>query len=152
MHNVRSPNVSDETIELEIQAKKLNAPRITPSHIDDQIVTAQYHVFPGTTVTVCCLTLRNGFNTVGKSACASPSIFDAEIGRKLAYDNARNQIWELEGYLLRDFLHANRGQFQELARDNGARRRRGEDDADAASIETSEREAQDPPSINTSDY
>lgn len=111
MHNVRSPNVSDESIELEIQAKKLNAPRITPSHIDDQIVKSQYHVFPGTTVTACCLTLRNGFNTVGKSACASSSNFDAEIGRKLAYDNARNQIWELEGYLLRDFLHSNRDQF-----------------------------------------
>jgi len=115
MHNVRSPNVSDESIELEIQAKKLTAPRITPSHIDDQIVKSQYHVFTGTTVTVCCLTLRNGFNTVGKSACASSNNFDAEIGRKLAYDDARNQIWELEGYLLRDFLHSNREQFRACA-------------------------------------
>jgi len=75
--------------------------RVTDLHVDSQILTSQYHVFPGTTLTVCCLTLRNGFHVVGESACASPENFDAQIGRDLAYGDARRKIWALEGYLLR---------------------------------------------------
>ena len=94
----------DAAIEAEIQAKGLNAPRLNPQHIDAQIVAEDYHVFPGTTLTVCALTLRNGFNVTGESAAASPENFDREIGRKIARDNARNKIWALEGYLLRSAL------------------------------------------------
>lgn len=98
--------VSDELeIEQEIQRKGLNAPRLTPQHIDDQIVAEAYHVFPGTTLTVCALTLRNGYQVTGESAAAaSPANFDEEIGRKIARDNARGKIWALEGYLLRTKL------------------------------------------------
>jgi len=96
----------EAAIESEIQRKQLNAPRLTPGHIDAQIVGEAYHVFPGTTLTVCALTLRNGFQVVGESAAASPENFDAEIGRKIARDNARNKIWALEGYLLRTKLAA----------------------------------------------
>ncbi|WP_242218017.1 Gp49 family protein [Shinella zoogloeoides] len=92
-------------IETEIQAKGLNAPRLTPELIDAAIVSEQYHVFPGTTLTVCALTLRNGYIVTGESAAASPSNFDEAIGRKISRDNARNKIWALEGYLLREFLH-----------------------------------------------
>lgn len=89
----------------EIKAKGLTAPRITPEHIEKVQVAGQYHVFPGTTVTVCCITLRNGFTVVGESACADPANFDEDLGRKIAYDNARNKIWQLEGYLLRQSLY-----------------------------------------------
>lgn len=96
----------DETaIENEIQAKGLNAPRLTPALIDGAIVSEQYHVFAGTTMTVCALTLRNGYIVTGESAAASPENFNQEIGRKIARDNARNKIWALEGYLLRQKLH-----------------------------------------------
>lgn len=93
-------------IENEIQAKGLNAPRLTPDLIDKAIVSEQYHVFPGTTMTVCALTLRNGFIVIGESAAASPENFDADIGRKISRENARNKIWALEGYLLRTRLAA----------------------------------------------
>ena len=98
--------MSEQEIENEIQAKGLNAPRLTPALVDAAIASEDYHVFPGTTVTVAALTLRNGFVVVGKSASASPENFDAEIGRKIARDDARNQIWALEGYLLREKLAA----------------------------------------------
>ena len=87
-------------IEAEIQAKGLNAPRLNPQMIDETIVSEQYHVFPGTTMTVCALSLRNGFIVTGESAAASTANFDADIGRKIARENARNKIWAL-GYLLR---------------------------------------------------
>lgn len=95
---------SEAVIEAEIQAKGKTAPRLSPADINAAIVAEAYHVFPGTTLTVCALTLRNGFNVVGESAAASPENFDAEIGKKIAKDNARNKIWALEGYLLKSKL------------------------------------------------
>lgn len=94
----------EHAIEQQIQDKGLNAPRLTPDHIDAQIVAEQFHVFEGTALTVCALTLRNGFQVIGMSAAASPENFDAEIGRTISRKNAREQIWALEGYLLRDRL------------------------------------------------
>ena len=94
----------EQAVELEIQAKNLNAPRLTPEDIDATIAGEDYYVFPGTTLTVCCLKLKNGFVVTGESAAASPENFDAEIGKKIARSNARDKIWALEGYLLRDYL------------------------------------------------
>ena len=94
----------EEKVEAEIQAKGLNAPRLSPALIDATIVGVDYYVFPGTTLTVCAIKLRNGFIVTGESAAASPENFDAELGRKIARDNARNKIWALEGYLLRSKL------------------------------------------------
>lgn len=96
--------MSEQEVEKEIQAKGLNAPRLTPDLIDSVIVSEQYHVFHGTTVTVCALTLKNGYVVTGESAAASPENFDEAIGRKIARENARNKIWALEGYLLREKL------------------------------------------------
>lgn len=98
-------NAEDLAIEQQIQAKGLNAPRLTPADIDSKILGADYHRFNGTTVTICCLYLANGFTVTGESACASPENFDEEIGRNIARNNAREKIWQLEGYLLRQRLH-----------------------------------------------
>ena len=95
----------EQAIEAEIQAKGLHAPRLSPADIDHAIAAEAYHVFPGTTLTVCCLTLRNGYQVTGESAAASPANFNDELGRRIARDNARNKIWGLEGYLLRQKLH-----------------------------------------------
>ena len=110
-------NHDEHTIEKEIQAKGLNAPRLTPELINDQIV-AEYSFrasdaakgCPGAekleTLTICVLVLKNGFLVTGESACASPENYNAEIGHKIARDNARNKIWALEGYKLRSKLAA----------------------------------------------
>lgn len=97
--------MNDEQIEKEIQDKNLNAPRLTPALINSVIAKEQYHVFDGSCLTVCCLTLENGFTVTGESACASPENFDEDLGRKIARDNAKNKIWALEGYLLKQKLH-----------------------------------------------
>ncbi|CAI1014168.1 Uncharacterised protein [Serratia fonticola] len=102
--------MNDQDIEKELQSKGLNAPRITPEHIQRVQKCGQYFRFPGTTVIVCCITLENGYTVTGESACASPENFDEEIGSKIALQNAVSKIWGLEGYLLRQKLHE-----QELA-------------------------------------
>ncbi|MBE5528127.1 hypothetical protein A9J41_11485 [Laribacter hongkongensis] len=55
-------------------------------------------------LTFCVIVLRNGFTVTGESACASPENFDAEIGRKIARQNAFAKIWPLMGYELRTKL------------------------------------------------
>lgn len=127
MHNIQSPRSDEAAVEQEIQAKGLTKPRITPQHIDEQIVSTYFFTAEdGVTgeenanswppavyesslglLTFCVLVLRNGFMVTGESACASPENFDAEIGKKIAFTNAREKIWLLEGYLLRDWIHAN---------------------------------------------
>ena len=105
MNHIQSPDTSDSAIEREIVAKGLTAPRVTPALIEEVQKTCTYHVFPETMLTVCCLTLRNGFTVTGESACASPANFNAEIGRKIALSSAVNKIWALEGYLLKERLY-----------------------------------------------
>lgn len=98
--------MNEQQVEQEIQDKGLTSARVTPETVDAAITGEDYHVFPGTTLTVCCLTLRNGFTVTGESACASPENFDAELGKKIARQNARDKIWALEGYALRERLAA----------------------------------------------
>ncbi len=96
--------MSEQDIENEIQKLELNAPRLTPEHIDSVIDESHFYVVPGTTTTLCCLILKNGFTVTGSSACASPENFNAELGEKIAFNNARGKIWDLEGYLLKERL------------------------------------------------
>ncbi len=97
--------MTEEEIESALKEKGLTAPRLTPDIIDKQIVKEQFHRFTDSTVIICCLTLRNGYKAVGHSACVSPANFDPEIGRNIARDRARDQVWQLEGYRLKDRIH-----------------------------------------------
>lgn len=96
--------MEEQEIENKIVEKGLTAPRITPEHIDSKIKKVDFHVFPGSQLTVCCMTLKNGFTVTGESACASPENFNKEIGEDIARNNAREKIWALEGYLLKQKL------------------------------------------------
>ena len=94
----------EQKIKIKNNYKNINPPRLTPEHINGAIESDVYYVFPNTCHTVCCLTLKNGFTVLGESACASPENYDKEIGEKIAYANAREKIWALEGYLLKQKL------------------------------------------------
>ena len=123
--------MDDNSIEKEIQSKGKTAARITPADIEANIASEHYFtardgrrgaLADGTYVgrekpqmddadlsalsllTFCVLVLKNGFTVTGESACASPENFDAEIGRKIARQNAVNNIWPLMGYELRTKL------------------------------------------------
>ena len=111
--------MNDNAIEQEIQSKGLSAPRVTPADIEANIASEHYFTagdaaYPGEVVgsayaqlqllTFCVLVLRNGFTVTGESACASPENFDAEIGRRIARENAVQKVWPLMGYELRSKL------------------------------------------------
>lgn len=96
---------ADQAMEYKIQEAGLNAPRLTPAHIDSVIKEIKYHVVPGTTATICSLILMNGYVVNGESAAASQANFNEAIGKEIAYNNARDKIWPLLGYQLRDKLY-----------------------------------------------
>ena len=79
--------------------------RITPERLEEVIVSEEYFQPEGTSLTICVLTLENGFNVTGESASASLANFDAELGRKLSRVKAKEKIWQLEGYLLRQRMY-----------------------------------------------
>ena len=74
--------------------------------IEAAIAGETYTILPSGRVTVCELTLQNGFTVRGESACVFIENFDAEMGRRIARENAVRQIWPLLGYALRDKLAA----------------------------------------------
>ena len=114
--------MSDQSIEQEIVANGLTAPRITPDDIAANISSEHYFTAadgirgandlecesgdPLTLLTFCVIELRNGFTVTGENACVSPENFNAEIGRKIARQNAVAKIWPLMGYELRSKLSA----------------------------------------------
>ncbi len=112
--------MNDEQIEKEIQEKGLTAPRITSADIEANISKEHYFTAAQgasksynapeedfsvlSVLTFCVLQLQNGFLVTGKSAPASPDNFDAELGRKIARQDAVNQMWALMGYELKQRL------------------------------------------------
>jgi hypothetical protein len=79
-----------------------NGNRVTPDSINAKIKETTSYRLPDTTITVAVITLENGFTVTGESACADPANFDAELGKKIAVENAYAKIWPLEGYLLKE--------------------------------------------------
>ena len=115
-------SLSGLELEREIQAKADKGPRVTPAALKAEIVSEHYfnaadaafgdkaaHApendkSPLQLMTFCILVLRNGFTVHGVSACASPENYNAEIGRRIARENAVNKVWPLLGFRLRDEL------------------------------------------------
>lgn len=95
---------NDAAIEKEIVEKGLTAPRVTLEKVNAVIVKEEYHRLTDV-LTVCVLTLLNGFTVTGESACASPENYNEELGNKIAKGNAMAKIWGLEGYLLKQKLY-----------------------------------------------
>lgn len=99
---------TDAQIEKEIVAKGLTEPRVTPSDLDANIVHTEIvkHIAPsGQVLRWAVLTTRNGFAVAGKpSASASSENDNAELGEKIAIENARAELWPLMGYELRSKL------------------------------------------------
>lgn len=78
--------------------------RVTPERLEALVVGEEYLRTDANTLTVCVLTLRNGFTVTGQSACADPANYDRDLGESIARENAIKSIWPLEGYLLRELL------------------------------------------------
>lgn len=76
--------------------------KVTEKSIKARINRVSY-IYDETT-TICMIVMKNGFKVIGHSTPADPRNYDAAVGRRYAYDNAFRQLWQLEGYLLVEYL------------------------------------------------
>lgn len=97
--------MSEQSIEEDIIAKGLTAPRVTPAQIQ-ALVDRVGHTYEVQGTSTFCHAFLDGkfYLATGHSACVSPDNFDLGIGRKIAFENMckpmRDKLWELEGYAL----------------------------------------------------
>ena len=75
------------------------APRVTKEYMESRITEKTFTRF-SETVTVCQITLDNGYSVRGESACVNPANYNQGIGERIAYDEAFNKLWPLFGFLL----------------------------------------------------
>lgn len=110
-----------------------DAPRtVTVESIEAKIAREDYLIgINGGTLTICVLTLANGFDVTGESACVDPANFDEALGKKYARADAFKKIWPLEGYLLREQMMQAQD-VTEPATDTGRAADEGWDDPEAA--------------------
>lgn len=86
----------------------MTAPKVTEQEVDGFIVGATFTVLPSGRTTVCEITLANGFTVRGDSSVVSIENFDAQIGRDIAYKEARGKVWQLLGFRLAQNIHEGR--------------------------------------------
>ena len=91
--------------ELKDHQKNIGGKRVTLDGLKANIKHVQHIVVPETMLTICVITLNNGFTVTGESACADPSMFNKEIGERISQDNAEKKIWPLMGYALRQEMY-----------------------------------------------
>lgn len=88
--------ISDEELELLLASSP--AERITRELIYSKIKGVEYIVRD--TLTLCIITLTNGFKATGEAACVDAKNYNKLIGEKISYENAFSQLWKLFGFLL----------------------------------------------------
>lgn len=107
----------------------MNAASIRPEDIEAVIADEQYftaaqgvsgarHVIhdendrgPLARITICVLTLKNGFTAVGvNEGPVSAENFRADLGREYARKQALEKLWLVLGYQLKEALHQRRSE------------------------------------------
>lgn len=97
-----------EKSSLQLADEASQAVQKTPNRVSLQSMEAKIrdieYIHPETIphMTLCVITVANGFALVGWSAPADPENFDQNLGRKFAYEDAIRKLWPYEAYLLRE--------------------------------------------------
>lgn len=83
---------------------------LTQEDINAKIKDAKFTILEDGRTTICNLYLENGFTVRGESACVSKENFNKSIGEQIAFENAKEKVWELEGYLLAENIYRSKAQ------------------------------------------
>jgi hypothetical protein len=92
-----------DIVDREAAAVQKTRNRVTLESMIAKIVDEEYiHPESIPHMTICVITVENGYALVGKSAPADHANFDEALGHKFAKEDALRQMWGLEAYLLRE--------------------------------------------------
>ena len=71
----------------------------------EQYIVKKEFIRIGQKTTICLLTIYNGFEIVGSSACLNKNKFNKELGELQAYENALQEFDKRFAFLEQDKYH-----------------------------------------------
>lgn len=74
---------------------------VTPQDVEKSVVKEEYTKL-GKKITVCHMTLSNGYEVIGYSGVVDESLYNKEIGERVARDKALNEVWSHLGSILQN--------------------------------------------------
>lgn len=81
--------------------------RVSLADVEGKVSDIEY-INPASSpqLTIAVVKLNNGYVVLGESAPADPANFNADLGKKFAYENALRKVWPLMGFALCEKLTA----------------------------------------------
>ncbi|MFD1555752.1 Gp49 family protein [Paraburkholderia silviterrae] len=83
---------------------------VTREHIEARIATVEY-IYTDHAITLCFITLDNGFIESGESRCIDPADFSEARGREIAYTEAFENLWGYFGFMAMEDAHRDRAKM-----------------------------------------
>jgi len=74
--------------------------RVTIEEIEEKVANVEY-IFPESCprMTLCVLTMQNGFSISGQAVAADIENFNENLGREMSRKDALTKMWPIESYL-----------------------------------------------------
>ena len=79
--------------------------KVTKEMVEAQVVDKTFSLLPSGKKMICELTLKNGFTVTGEAGVVDKENFVQEIGERLSYQRALDNVWPLLGYEMQTRLH-----------------------------------------------
>lgn len=79
--------------------------KVTKEMVEEQVVDKTFTLLPSGKKMICELTLKNGFTVTGEAGVVDKENFVQEIGERLSYQRALDNVWPLLGYEMQTKLH-----------------------------------------------
>lgn len=79
--------------------------KVTKEMVEAQVVDKTFTLLPSGKKMICELTLKNGFTVTGEAGVVDKENFMQEIGERLSYQRALDNVWPLLGYEMQTRLH-----------------------------------------------
>lgn len=79
--------------------------KITPEMVENSIKDIEF-IERANKLTICIITLKNGFIVTGEASAVRPELFDSSIGKEISEKNARNKIWFYLGVCLQESINS----------------------------------------------
>ncbi len=88
------------------EIQKPGTQRVTLDYMLSRVEDVRYEMSPVNPVmTIAHILIDNGYSVTGQAAPADPDNYNAEYGKKLAYEDAVRKLWPIFGFMLCEDIH-----------------------------------------------
>lgn len=84
---------------------KMSNYKVTKEMVEEQVVDKTFTLLPSGKKMICELTLKNGFTVTGEAGVVDKENFVQEVGERISYQRALDNVWPLLGYEMQSKLH-----------------------------------------------